>query len=120
MCQLQSLLGLAGYYRKFIAGFAKIASPLFSLLSTTDTSRSKKTPLNWTDDTQTAFDQLRTILTTHPFLILPNFDLNYILDTDACGYAVGAVLSQTTRQPSTTSGLLLKTPITSTTQLLHF
>ena len=92
--QLQAFLGLAGYYRKFIAGFAKIASPLYSLLSTTDTSRSKKTPLNWTDDTQTAFDQLRTILTTHPFLILPNFDLNYILDTDACGYAVGAVLSQ--------------------------
>ena len=37
---------------------------------------------------------LRSILTTRPFLILPNFDLAFILDTDACNYAVGAVLSQ--------------------------
>ena len=92
--QLQAFLGLAGYYRKFISNFAHIASPLYTLLSTTEPKHSKKAALDWTEATETSFQQLRTILTTRPFLMLPNFDLNFILDTDACGYAVGAVLSQ--------------------------
>ena len=95
VCQLQSFLGLAGYYRKFIAGFAKIATPLYTLLQGHDsTTKNTKLKLEWNDDAEQSFIQLRNMLTTRPLLVLPNFDLAYILDTDACNYAIGAVLSQ--------------------------
>lgn len=54
--QVQSFLGLATYYRKFIKGFSMIAAPLYA--ATTE----KK--LIWTDACQIAFDKLRTILTS--------------------------------------------------------
>ena len=93
--QLQSFLGLSGYYRRFIPAYAAIAHPLLQLLQGHDsTVRNTKVMITWNDDAETSFQTLRTFLTTHPLLILPDLHKEFMLDTDACNYAVGAVLSQ--------------------------
>ena len=55
--EVRSLLGLAGYYRRFIENFSKIAKPLTSLLE-------KDVAFVWTDERQKAFDELKKRLTT--------------------------------------------------------
>ena len=93
--QLQSFLGLAGHYRKYITMFAEKAHPLYDLLKQHDvTVKNTKISITWNDAAEKSFNELRDILTTRPLLRLPNFELLFILDTDACNYAVGAVLSQ--------------------------
>ena len=71
-------MGLANYYRKFIKGFAKIASPLNKHLNNTDKD------VLLTDDAREAFETLKTELTDmENILSLPDFDLPFILETDA-------------------------------------
>ena len=84
---VRSFLGLASYYRKYIAGFAHIAYPLNRL---TD----KKSEFRWTEQCQEAFDQLKGLLTRAPILAHPNDDGQFLLDTDASGVGIGGVLSQ--------------------------
>lgn len=85
--QLQQFLGLANYYRRFIKNFAEIAAPLVNLLK-------KDTKWEWTSDCQVAFDTLKNCLTASPILRQPDFDREFILYTDASGYALGAILAQ--------------------------
>jgi len=85
--EVRSFLGLCSYYRKFIEGFANIAAPLHQL-----TSVSSK--FKWDSQCQQAFDTLKERLTNTPILALPTDEDPYVLDTDASGYAIGAVLSQ--------------------------
>ena len=85
--QLRSFLGLASYYRRFILGFSKIANPLFALTK-------KDVPYVWKDDCQQAFDELKDRLTKAPVLVYPDFSERFILETDASGVGLGAVLSQ--------------------------
>jgi hypothetical protein len=84
---IKSLLGLAGYYRKFIADFSAIARPLTNMLK-------KENEWNWTEKEQTSFDLLKFKLTNTPLLQYPDFSKPFVLTTDASGYAVGAILSQ--------------------------
>ena len=84
---VRSFLGLAGYYRRFIRNYAKIARPLHRLTST----REKFT---WNEECQQSFEALKSALTSAPILGYPRQDGQMILDTDASGIAVGAVLSQ--------------------------
>lgn len=84
---IKQFLGLVGYYRRFIRNFAMIAKPLTNLLK-------KDQPFNWTEETQQAFENLRDKICEQPVLIAPNFEQEFILTTDASGYAVGGVLSQ--------------------------
>jgi hypothetical protein len=63
--EIRSFLGLAGYYRRFIENFSKIAKPLTSLLE-------KGVDFSWTGERQVAFDELKKRLTTAPILILPD------------------------------------------------
>ena len=84
---VRSFLGLASYYRKFIQGFAEIASPLHAL-----TEKSRK--FFWSESCQVAFDELKGRLQTAPILSYPIPDGDFILDTDASGDGIGAVLSQ--------------------------
>jgi hypothetical protein len=79
-------LGLAGYYRKFIRGFGTIAAPLMALL--------KKDGFLWTSQTATAFDTLKTALTTAPVFQLPDFAIPFIVECDASGSGFGDVLHQ--------------------------
>ncbi|BHF81940.1 hypothetical protein SprV_0802507500 [Sparganum proliferum] len=88
--ELRSFLGLASYYRRFIRNFAQIAAPLHKLTE-------KGRPYTWSADCDTAFNNLRAALCSAPLLALPNVDDDappFILDTDASGFAIGAVLSQ--------------------------
>ena len=84
---VRSFLGLCGYYRKFIPNFAAIARPLHRL---TEKGREFK----WTTECDTAFDELKSRLTTAPVLVHPDLNNQFILDTDASGEGIGAVLSQ--------------------------
>ena len=92
LTQLQSFLGLAQYYRKFIENFAKIAAPLYNL--TTKEETSNKNELNWNDECETAYNTLRNYLTRDKILMLPDLKKKFVLETEACNTGVGAVLSQ--------------------------
>ena len=59
--EVKGFLGLAGYYRRCIPNFSKIANPLTELLK-------KNTPYVWNDKTKEAFISLKTLLTTEPLL----------------------------------------------------
>ena len=85
--QLRSFVGLAGYYRKFVKDFSKIAEPLTSLTQ-------KGRPFEWGAPQQAAFEQLKAALQSEPTLRLIDPALPIVISTDASGYAVGAVLQQ--------------------------
>ena len=84
--ELKQFLGLSSYYRRFVKGFAQLASPLYALAN--------KREWEWSDSCSDAFLELKKKLMTSPLLALPRFNLDFILDTDASGEGLGAVLSQ--------------------------
>ena len=84
---VRSFLGMTGYYRQCLENYAKIAQPIVALTR-------KSVPFEWSEECQVAFDRLKTMLTTDPVMAHPRTDLPYTLHTDACGYAVGAILCQ--------------------------
>jgi hypothetical protein len=83
---VRGFLGLAGYYRRFIKDFGKIAAPLNAML--------KKEGFRWSGDAERVFRALQHALTTAPVLQLPAFDRDFIVECDASGSGVGAVLHQ--------------------------
>ena len=85
--ELRFFLGLANYYRKFVKDFAKITRPMTKLLHKDETFK-------WTSDQEEAFQTLKKKLVTAPVLRTPDFDLEFIVTTDASDYAIGQVLSQ--------------------------
>ena len=78
---------LAGYFRKFIKDFSKIAKPLSDLTS-------KNSKFSWNSHNQLAFEGLRDRLCTAPILKYPDFSQPFVATTDASGFALRAVLSQ--------------------------
>ncbi|KAK0608302.1 hypothetical protein LWI29_028621 [Acer saccharum] len=86
---VRGFLGLAGYYRKFIRGFGGIAAPLNRLLS--------KNGFHWTTEASVAFEQLKRALVSPPVLRLPDFTQQFIVESDACGVGIGAILIQQDR-----------------------
>ena len=85
--EIRSFLGLAGYYRKFVQGFSRIAAPLSELMKQDKT-------WEWGDPQQQAFDALKAALVAGPTLLLPDESLPYVVSTDASGFAIGAALCQ--------------------------
>ena len=85
--EVQSFLGLVGYYRKFIRHFSFIAKPLHQLAK-------KDTPFNRTDEHTTAVTSFKQSISSPPCLTIFSSTRPTILTTDASDYAVGAVLSQ--------------------------
>ena len=88
--EVRSFLGLAGYYRRFVQDFSKIAKPLTNLLK-------KTTKYNWSDECEHAFQELKKRLTTAPVLTLPTGTEGYELYTDASHKGLGCVLMQNGR-----------------------
>ncbi|XP_073224764.1 uncharacterized mitochondrial protein AtMg00860-like [Cicer arietinum] len=86
MKQLRGFLGLTGYYRRFIQAYARLAAPLTKLL--------KKDGYLWTDVTETTFSKLKEAMILALVLGLPDFVQPFILETDASGVGIGAVLHQ--------------------------
>ena len=85
--ELQRLLGMTGYYRQTIKGYAQIVEPLNRLCR-------KNELFLWGPDQQEAFEKLKQELTSDRVMAYPHPDLPYKLYTDASGYAVGAILAQ--------------------------
>ena len=83
---LRSFLGLASYYRRFIANFVKIANYLHALTH-------KDTPILWDSNCQQAFESLKQCLIAAPVLAFPNIDDPFLMEMDASGIDLGAVLA---------------------------
>ena len=86
---VRTFLGLTGYYRKFIQEYAEIAAPLTDL-----TRKNAPNHVQWTAECDSAFNRLKDCLCCEPILRSPDFSLPFVLQTDASGRAIGAVLSQ--------------------------
>ncbi|GJV59261.1 reverse transcriptase domain-containing protein [Tanacetum coccineum] len=84
---VRSFLGQAGFYRRFIQDFYKIAWPMTHLLE-------KETPFIFLKECIEAFNILKKKLTEASILVAPNWDLPFEIMCDASDYAVGAVLGQ--------------------------
>jgi hypothetical protein len=87
--ELRSFLGLAGYYRRFVEGFSKIAAPLHEL-----TKDAGGGPFGWQPAHQEAFDELKRRLREAPVLALPDPNRAFVVNTHASDFATGAVLQQ--------------------------
>ena len=85
--EVRSFLGLAGYYWRYVKGFAAIAAPLHALTR-------KDAVFHWSEDCQNAFDQLKTLLTTSPITAFPDFSQEFRLYTDASTAGLCAILAQ--------------------------
>uniref|UniRef100_A0ABD2WYX2 RNA-directed DNA polymerase n=1 Tax=Trichogramma kaykai TaxID=54128 RepID=A0ABD2WYX2_9HYME len=85
--KVKQFLGLIGYYRRFIKGYATIAPPLQKLLRKTE-------KFVWGEEQQKAFKDLVDRLCDYPVLKTPDFSKPFILTTDASDYAIGAILGQ--------------------------
>lgn len=83
---LRGFLGLRGYYRRCVKNYAIIASPL--------TEQLKKDNFNWDGRATEAFEKLKLVMTTTPVMRLPNFQEPFVMEADASGYGLGAVLRQ--------------------------
>jgi len=84
---VKQFLGLASFYRKFVPNFAKIAEPLHALTR-------KGVEFEWSSACQESFNCLRQKLVESPVLAYPNFNKDFVLETDASICGLGAVLSQ--------------------------
>ncbi|GJV52433.1 putative reverse transcriptase domain-containing protein [Tanacetum coccineum] len=85
--EIRQFLGLAGYYRRFIEGFSKIAKPMTKLTQ-------KKVKFEWGDKQETAFQLLKQKLCSAPILALPEGSEDFIVYCDASKKGLGAVLMQ--------------------------
>ena len=97
--ELRSFVAFAGYYRRFVKDFSKVAKPLTDLLPPTSTRKNAKPrktkEWKWEQEHEDTFNKLKKTLTSPPILAYPEFQKPFALHTDASGKGLGAVLYQT-------------------------
>ena len=84
---VRSFLGMAGYYRIYIHNFSSIARPLTDMLK-------KDAKFLWTKECENSFNLLKDKLTSAPLLAYPDYSREFVVETDASGVGIGAILSQ--------------------------
>ena len=87
--QVRSFLGLVGFYRRFVPRFSEIALPL-----TEATKKSRPKVVEWNDDCERAFKELKQTFCKAPICCLPDLEQRFVLRTDASGTGLGALLLQ--------------------------
>jgi hypothetical protein len=85
--QLQSFLGMTNYYRQFIPRYSLLTTPLTNLLK-------KGTDFNFDEICLHSFQHLKASFSSEAFLVAPDRSKQFILETDASSFAMGAVLHQ--------------------------
>lgn len=84
---VRSFLGMCGWFRRWIEGYARITTPLTSLLK-------KNVRFQWSDEAEASFCELRNRLMQAPILACPDFEKEFEIHCDASDLAVGACLMQ--------------------------
>ena len=82
---VRSLMGLAGYYKRFIQGFPKVAHSITSL-------QRKGIEFEWTPKCEESFQQLKNILTSAPILKIVDPEKDFVVCTDSCNQGLGGFL----------------------------
>ena len=85
--EVRSFLGMAGYYRRFILDFSRVAKPIMTLLK-------NQTKFVWSSKCERAFQTLKRLLTTAPVLAQPDIEKPFDVYCDASGIGIGCVLMQ--------------------------
>jgi hypothetical protein len=85
--QLMSLLGLVGFFRRFIPNFADLTAPLTDLLR-------GKHKFDWTDEAEQSFNMIKDVMTRDSILLIPDFNKPFTVHVDASDRAAAAVLPQ--------------------------
>src|SRR5271163_4090035 len=84
---LQGFLGLVQFYKRFIPGYSKIATPLYML-------ERKEKKFILTSAQHKSFNLIKDTLTTAPVMVRPDFDKTFKMYTDASKYGLGSILAQ--------------------------
>ena len=94
--EVRQLAGILSYYQRYMRNFAKIAKPIYDLLTTTGNTRQlpSKTLVSWGSTQQAALEELVGHLSNPPIMAYPDFPKAFILHTDARRKGLGAVLYQ--------------------------
>eukprot|EP00253_Pinus_taeda_P022079 PITA_22079 len=87
VADIRSFMGLAGYYRRFVEGFSRVAYPITSL-------QKKGRTFRWSSECQQSFERLKQLLTSAPVLSIADPNKDYVVCTNASGEGVGGVLMQ--------------------------
>lgn len=88
--QIRRLVGLIGYYRRFLRNFSTVCSPITDLLK----GQKKGQPVSWTPEADSAFQEIKKMLTSTPILASADFNEQFCIICDASDTGVGGVLFQ--------------------------
>jgi hypothetical protein len=83
--EVRSFMGLAGYYRRFVEGFSKIEKPITTL-------QRKGDRYEWIEECDSAFIEIKRLLTSVPILRVSDMEKDFTVCTDASKQGLGAVL----------------------------
>lgn len=95
--ELRSIIGMAGWYRRFLKNFSALTAPMTDLLKVPKNKNDKSKRISkfvWTKEANDAFLELKSALVSSPVLCSPNYDEKFSIQTDASELGIGAVLTQ--------------------------